>query len=323
MATRVIGDYTAAVTIDGTTNYLLIQPGSSSTAYNKINRNVFLGVTGQPADISTSQNLTNKTLNNTNTVTLKDSLFTLQDDSDTTKQAQFQLSGITTATTRTYTLPNASSTLADIATTQTFTNKTLTSPTITGGSIDQTTITVDAITGHTTANTGTIYGVAITAGKITGAGSIGNTALATNAVQASQLATNAITLGFTTYTTADFSTASSTAVQITGLTATVTIPAGGRKVKITAFIYEMYNITTGDSAILSIWDGTVGSGTQLAASGLTSATGNAVSSTTCIAIVTPAAGSKTYNVGLNQVTGGTAHVAAGATTPGFILVETI
>lgn len=168
MATEAIGNYTAANSIDGSTNFLLIQPGNSSTAYNKINRNVFLGVTGQPVDISTSQTLSNKTIGNTNSITVKDASFTLQDDSDTSKQAQFQLSGITTATTRTYTLPNASSTLADIATAQTLTNKILTAPVISGGSIDNATVTVDAISGHTTANSGTIYGLAVTSSKISG-----------------------------------------------------------------------------------------------------------------------------------------------------------
>lgn len=164
--THVIGDYTAAVTIDGSTNYLLIQPGSSSTAYKKINRNILLGVTGQPVDISTVQTLTNKVFDNTNTITLKDTLFTLQDDADTTKQARFQLSGLTTATTRTYTLPNASSTLADIATAQTFTNKTLTAPVISGGTIDNSTITVDAIGEHTVNNGVTIDGLNIMNGAL-------------------------------------------------------------------------------------------------------------------------------------------------------------
>jgi len=79
---------------------------------------------------SASVTLTNKTLDNTNTVTIKDTLFTLQDDGDTTKQAVFQLSGITTGTTRTLTIPNASTTLVGTDATQTLTNKTLTSPVI-------------------------------------------------------------------------------------------------------------------------------------------------------------------------------------------------
>lgn len=66
-------------------------------------------ITGGTLDTVTA---TNSTFGNTNTVTLKDTLFTLQDDGDTTKQAKFQLSGITTATTRTYTLPNSDGTAA-------------------------------------------------------------------------------------------------------------------------------------------------------------------------------------------------------------------
>lgn len=72
---------------------------------------------------STTDTLANKTLNNTNTVTLKDTLFTLQDDGDTAKQARFELSGITTGNTRIYTVPDASTTLVGIATTQVLTNK--------------------------------------------------------------------------------------------------------------------------------------------------------------------------------------------------------
>ncbi|MDB5177258.1 MAG: hypothetical protein JWN75_926 [Candidatus Saccharibacteria bacterium] len=57
--------------------------------------------------------MSGKTLDNTNTVTLKDTNFTLQDDGDATKQAKFQLSSISTGNTRTYTLPDRSTTLTD------------------------------------------------------------------------------------------------------------------------------------------------------------------------------------------------------------------
>lgn len=165
MADVTFNDLPGAAGIDGSADYFPINTASPA-ATNKINRNTFLGVTGQPVDISTVQTLSNKVLGNTNTVTLKDTLFTLQDDGDTTKQAKFQLSGITTATTRTYTLPNASSTLADIATAQTFTNKTLTSPAITGGTITNSTISVDAIAEFTAANGVTVDGMNIKDGKL-------------------------------------------------------------------------------------------------------------------------------------------------------------
>jgi hypothetical protein len=66
--------------------------------------------------------ISSATIDDTNTVELKDTLFTLEDDVDTTKKARFQLSGIATATTVTYTLPAGSagaSTLVDLATAQT------------------------------------------------------------------------------------------------------------------------------------------------------------------------------------------------------------
>ena len=53
----------------------------------------------------TTQTLTNKT------ITIADNVFTMQDNADATKQAVFQLSGITTATTRTLTIQDANITL--------------------------------------------------------------------------------------------------------------------------------------------------------------------------------------------------------------------
>jgi hypothetical protein len=72
-------------------------------------------------DRTTPQTLSAKTLDNTTIATVKDANFTIQDDGDTSKQAKFQASGITTGTTRTYTLPDASGTLA-LASTSTFIN---------------------------------------------------------------------------------------------------------------------------------------------------------------------------------------------------------
>jgi hypothetical protein len=63
------------------------------------------------ATISGTQTLTNKTLDNSNIITVRDDRFTLQDSGDTTKQVVFQLSGLTTGVTRTITVPDSDITL--------------------------------------------------------------------------------------------------------------------------------------------------------------------------------------------------------------------
>jgi hypothetical protein len=140
-------------------------------------------------------------------------------------------------------------------------------------------------------------------------------------VPASALATSAIMLGYTPKTS-NFTTTSGSAVQVTGLTVTVTIPAGGRSIKITAFAESLYGNATA-YIIMSIWDGTVGSGTQLARGQIYNpSTTNAATTVMVQAIVTPSAGSKTYNVGL--LTGaGTATLESVSGGPSFILVEAI
>lgn len=61
------------------------------------------------------------------------SLFRLKDVTDTTKVATFDVSGISTGTTRTFGFPDASTTLVGTTATQTLTNKTLTAPAIGSG----------------------------------------------------------------------------------------------------------------------------------------------------------------------------------------------
>lgn len=57
------------------------------------------------------QTLSNKTLDNTNILTIKDSNLLIQNNADLTKEIKFDLSNITTATTRTYTFPDLNTTL--------------------------------------------------------------------------------------------------------------------------------------------------------------------------------------------------------------------
>lgn len=133
MATTIkISALPTAVGIDAVNNFFpIVQTGVT----NKISRNTLLGITGNPIGTTDTQTLSNKTIGITNNITTLDSTFTLQDNADNTKQANFQLSGITTGNTRTLTLPDASLTIVGTATTQTLTNKTLTAPTITSPSI--------------------------------------------------------------------------------------------------------------------------------------------------------------------------------------------
>jgi hypothetical protein len=143
---------------------------------------------------------------------------------------------------------------------------------------------------------------------------------ADNGITAGMLSSSAITLGYAQITAAA-STASASAVQVAGLTATVIIPAGSRRIKITAFCPDLGCGSIAD-VTMTIWDGTVGSGTQLSRAYGYVAAANQVFPATAMAVVTPAAGSKTYNVGLHT-TAGTATLDASATFPAFILVEAI
>lgn len=67
---------------------------------------------------------------NSATFEVQDTSFTIADGTDNTKKASFQVSGISTGTTRTFTFPDISDTIVTLTETQTLTNKTLTSPTI-------------------------------------------------------------------------------------------------------------------------------------------------------------------------------------------------
>jgi hypothetical protein len=166
MANFQVPDKGSIGAVDGVADKILVYD-TSALALKSATRDVFLNITSQPLGLTDTQSPTNKTIGNTNTVTLKDTLFTLQDDGDTTKQAKFQLSGLTTATTRTYTLPDASSTLMDLASAQTVSGvKTMTSPILNTPTIANPTITVDTISEYTSANGVQIDGVKLKDGAL-------------------------------------------------------------------------------------------------------------------------------------------------------------
>lgn len=119
----------------------------------------------------------------------------------------------------------------------------------------------------------------------------------------------------------DRTTVSATAVLSTGLTVPVIVPAG-RKIKVTAFMPAPYNSLDSSGFTLTIWDGTVGSGTQLNLAVHEKITPVSAHALACEALITPASSSKTYNAGINvSASGGTMHTQSTVTTPSFIKVE--
>jgi hypothetical protein len=121
--------------------------------------------------------------------------------------------------------------------------------------------------------------------------------------------------------TSNFSTASTTSVQVTGLSCTVTVPANANLVKITFWTGFIDNNSTA-FVEATIWDGTVGSGTQLALVSIDINATNTRQIPVCMVALppVPAAGSKTYNVGLRS-TAGTGFIFGATTSPAFLLVE--
>lgn len=161
-----IDELAAFTAVDRATDLLpMLDVSADSTVMATPNQ--ILGFSGgSPVSTSDTQALTNKTIGNTNTITSKDTLFTLQDDGDATKQGRFQLSGITAGQTRVYTLPDASDTLVGKATTDTLTNKTISGGSINNATIDNPVLQTDTVSEHTAANGVNVDGLNIKDGKL-------------------------------------------------------------------------------------------------------------------------------------------------------------
>lgn len=159
-----IPDKTLLTSVDRAADSLLIYDDSASALKRTVVNNL-LDLTTHPVGVDDVQTLTNKTLT-TPTLTVNENVFTVQNNSDTTKKLQLRLSGITTGTTRTLTVPDANDTIVGLAATQTLTNKTLTSPTINTPTIVNPTLTTDAVAEYTAANGVAVDGLNIKDGKL-------------------------------------------------------------------------------------------------------------------------------------------------------------
>lgn len=121
--------------------------------------------------------------------------------------------------------------------------------------------------------------------------------------------------------TSDFSTTSTTYVAVTGLSVTVTVPAG-RSLKITAWALDCYQTAAGGVVRATLWDGAVNTGTQISMSPGTAAASTGVPMS-MVAVQSPTAGAtKTYNVGF-KAGSGTGFLEAAATYPAILLVEAL
>lgn len=114
------------------------------------------------------------------------------------------------------------------------------------------------------------------------------------------------------------STTSTTATLANGLTCPVVIPAG-RRVKVTVYTPEL-TASGPSNCYITAWDGTVGSGTQIAFAQFYNSTANGPAQVEAVGYVT-GSGSKTFNGGIHGSSASTKSASGYSYAPNFISVE--
>lgn len=244
--------------------------------------------TNFPASIDSFVNAQNNTLAQEGHVArhnhITDAIFALEtkvgaDSSAVTSSLDYKLSGVT-----------GSDKAVSKTGTETLTNKTITTPTITNPTVSTGTFT------SPTLNTPTF---------------------STGAVGGADLSTSAITLGYAETTTPQGTFTADT--DLTDLTVTVIVPAGGRRIKILGFTAPSSSVSD-DGVFVKIKEGA--STLQTAYHALGGANFSDVVAPQIV--ITPSAGSHTYKLSMGRQTGTgdiTNNAAAGQYS--FILVELI
>ena len=305
-----ISQFPAATTADNSADLLLLWQGGTSTT-KSISKLNYLGLSSVPVGINDSQTLTNKVLT---APTISSPV----------------LSGTVTGT---YTIggtPTFPSSVVTLTGSQTLTNKVLTSPTINSATISNPTLTVDTVSGYSSASVGTVYGLgvnngAITPTTVTASGLITASSGLTLSSGTLTLATNAILLGSNSIPSSATSSGTSN-TEVTGLSTTVTVPAGGRKVMI-LLSGSCSNTSSGANTAIMLWKTTVG-GTPLASQLFTTGGANYIGAVNIVYVDSPSAGSVIYKVSVGAGVGtatlfGTASPAQGTPGPSTITVVLI
>lgn len=123
-------------------------------------------------------------------------------------------------------------------------------------------------------------------------------------------------LGYAEITSNFTGAAGTTAVtDVTGLSVAVTVPSGGRRIKITGYA-NMYNQTSAADLYFYIRE----SSTELNHADQQAGAANDVNGVIAMWIGTPSAGAHTYKLSISSNVAGP-NIGAAATNPAFILVE--
>jgi hypothetical protein len=153
-------------------------------------------------------------------------------------------------------------------------------------------------------------------------GNLTSSAFATNAVAAANLATNAIKLG-QAQITSNFTSTNTAFTLITGLSVAVTVPSGGRDVRVSFTGGCSSSAGAGNNWTLDVWDST--NSVEVGGTGIISipTASFTVPCTFFTDISAPTAGSHTYQIRFSQSASATFTCNAASTMPAQILVEAI
>lgn len=165
---------------------------------------------------------------------------------------------------------------------------------------------------------GTLKAGAVNNSNVMGANTVDSAAYVDGSIDGEHLSTTAITLGYAQITSS-FVSASTSDADVTGLSVAVTVPTGGRRVKISVFVPYIQSGGGGTATEIAIKEGA----TTLSRTRANNPAGatNPINNPVYSAAVT--AGAHTYKVALKNDSAVNATIGADATFPAFILVEAI